>query len=540
MLVLSAIGLVCLCATTPAHAGTVINVTSTLDLLDGSDGKCTLREAIIAVNTQSPSGGTMGECPAGTGNDTINLGLSTFLLANGALSITKDVNIAGASMHFTLIDANGVNTHDRGLDIGSAAHVNLSSLGVLHGQSSGDGGGIRTVGWLTLTNVMLANNSGVNGGGLAVLLPGQAVLNGAEFDQNHASKEGGGLYDNGAAAPLDWSYVSATSNSAEFDGGGITLYNGGPLNIDKLGLYLNQAPEGGGIASFGGGLTLQNAEIRGNLAGDRGAGIVAYTSLTMTDSLVQQNSISTTIGTGGGIHVRKTSFVNLNHVSVLSNTAVYGGGIYNEAFGGSFVGLKAVTIAGNHAISEGGGIYNNAPINLTNVTLSGNTTAVDALAGEYGGAIYHRAGTATLLNTTIADNFAGFFNVGASVYVTNSAFMQVLNTIIAASGGYTCLGTVTSLGHNLDQSLHYCNFGSGDITGQDPKLGPLHDNGGAVTTRALLRGSPAVDQGNNIGCPATDARDFARPIDGDGNGSKVCDIGAFEAGPQLYLPLIRR
>ena len=302
----------------------------------------------------------------------------------------------------------------------------------------------------------------------------------------------------------------------------------------------NQSQDGGGLSSFGR-VTLRNAQIDHNQSGGSGAGIFAYDSLTMTNSLVLQNSISTTNGIAGGIYIRKASQVNLDHISVISNTAAFGGGIYNVAYGTASVSLKAVTISGNRAITEGGGIYNIAPLNLTNVTLSGNTTAFDSITGEYGGAIYHTAGTATLLNTTIADSYAGFFNVGASVYVTNGAFMQVQNTIIAAAGGYTCLGTITSLGHNLDQSLNFCNFVNfGDISGQDPKLGPLQYNGGTVMTRALLRGSPAIDRGDNVNCPATDARDVSRPIDGDRNGSKICVIGAYEAEQETYLPLIRR
>ena len=77
--------------------------------------------------------------------------------------------------------------------------------------------------------------------------------------------------------------------------------------------------------------------------------------------------------------------------------------------------------------------------------------------------------------------------------------------------------------------------GSADITGQDPKLGPLTNNGGPTETRALLHGSPAIDAGNPAtpgsggnACEATDQRGVARPQDGDADGVATCDIGAFE------------
>jgi hypothetical protein len=43
-----------------------------------------------------------------------------------------------------------------------------------------------------------------------------------------------------------------------------------------------------------------------------------------------------------------------------------------------------------------------------------------------------------------------------------------------------------------------------------------------------LPGSPAIDKGDSANAPATDQRGVSRPRDGDGNGSKVVDIGAFE------------
>src|SRR5258705_13100410 len=84
----------------------------------------------------------------------------------------------------------------------------------------------------------------------------------------------------------------------------------------------------------------------------------------------------------------------------------------------------------------------------------------------------------------------------------------------------------------------------GNLTGQDPRLGPLQFNGGATQTQALLAGSPAIDSAQTLmpGCTGatgspliTAQRGFARPH------SAHCDIGAFEyylSGP--FLPLIRR
>jgi CSLREA domain-containing protein len=48
---------------------------------------------------------------------------------------------------------------------------------------------------------------------------------------------------------------------------------------------------------------------------------------------------------------------------------------------------------------------------------------------------------------------------------------------------------------------------------------------------ALLPGSQAIDAGDTSGCPSTDQRGAPRPVDGNGDGTPTCDIGAYEAPP---------
>ena len=79
------------------------------------------------------------------------------------------------------------------------------------------------------------------------------------------------------------------------------------------------------------------------------------------------------------------------------------------------------------------------------------------------------------------------------------------------------------MGYNLSDNAS-CNLTQPtDITNTDPLLGPLADNGGATLTHVLLPGSPAIDSGDDVACPASDQRDVSRP---QGAG---CDRGAVEA-----------
>jgi len=125
-----------------------------------------------------------------------------------------------------------------------------------------------------------------------------------------------------------------------------------------------------------------------------------------------------------------------------------------------------------------------------------------------GGGIVNNGGTAILRNTIVAKN-----NAPAAPDVSGTFSSQGTNLIGITDG---------SVG-----------FGGTDLTGDsfnplDPLLGPLANNGGLTLTHALLSGSPAIDAGTTPPCPSKDQRGAARPQDGDGNGTQICDIGSFE------------
>ncbi len=512
----------------PADADTTITVTTTSDVI-ASDGLCSLREAIIAANTDS----AFSDCPGGSGADTIIF--SPFLAQPTIFALTKsganensaqtgDLDISGTLIISgmgtaigqsgpgagpIIIDGNGA---DRVLEILPGAYVTVSSVTIRNGNpgAGADGGGVAVdlTGVLTLTNSTVISNTALNGGGIKVL--GGLTLSDSTIDTNH----GGGISSNGGRLTL--SNVKIVNNT-----GGYGIRN------------QNQSP-----FTFNGGL----------VGGNQGGGIYNATSSATLSNLSIVNNTG-----GGGVYNSGTalSHLSISQCAIMTNTATSGGGIFNEGVG-AIADIYNTRISGNTATAAGGGVFNNGimtlngstidhnqarsggglehfggTLHLTNDTLSSNT------ASDNGGGLYNLS-NATLTNITLSSNTASGPDTGGNIF-NDEAQLAIGNTIVAYSEAdgncFNSGGFLNSLGHNLD-SGNTCGFSAvGDLVNTDPLLGPLQNNGGPTPTRALLTGSPAIDQGDNTSCPATDQRGIPRPQ------GVACDIGAYEAGATADLGL---
>ena len=171
------------------------------------------------------------------------------------------------------------------------------------------------------------------------------------------------------------------------------------------------------------------------------------------------------------------------------------------------------------------------------------------------------SGSASFVNVTLADNhyepsseaeppshFSGGLYVAAgSVSLTNSILALNGHNQPGADNGLDCNGPVTSLGYTYLQRPAGCNFtlATGDITGGDPRLGPLGRHGGSTLTMVPMPGSALLDHGSpaQVGSHAADAcsrhdqRGIRRPADSDQDGVARCDIGAVErqSPPGTYV-----
>ena len=347
---------------------------------------------------------------------------------------------------------------------------------------------------------------------------------------------GAGLYHHFTIAA--WAYVEISemmlsggyqySDSSSSKPGG-SILNYGELYLDTIIFVGNEADAASGYGGYGGTifttnkLTVNNCQISYNRAATDGGAIYAdfstscdppTTTVWINNSIIGNNIVN---GDGGGIYIdasgciyTDTLFIDSSEIS--ANEASRGGGVYYYYASGK---INNSTFSGNSASTEGGAIG----------TLSDLSQVIN------------------LDNVTIADNSAT--NAGGGMQIESNFLVSIRNTIIADnSAGITgpdVWGSVLSNDYNLIEDTYGASITGStlhNITGKDPKLGPLTENGAWTSTQALLYGSPAIDSGSCINSYAqtiwVDQRNFNR--------SSPCDIGAYENQntDNVFIPFVVR
>ncbi len=272
------------------------------------------------------------------------------------------------------------------------------------------------------------------------------------------------------------------------------------LTIDGAGQYRVFVITSGVNVTISG-LTIQNA-------GNSGASPVRSSggALTVQDTVFRDNKA----GTGGAIY-NNNGTLTVSNSAFINNKATYdSGAIHNYGM----LSVSNSTFSGNSSSANGGAILHAGSGNtatITNSTFFGNFSG-NGRGGGNAGAIYNAA-TLTLIHGTVSGNSTEVY--GGGIYTIGTLYIR--NSIVD--------GNSAQNGFNI----HGSYIGTNNLIDTDPQLGPLQDNGGPTQTMMPLPGSPAIDRANAAYCPSTDQRGVARPVDGDGDGTPACDIGAVEA-----------
>jgi hypothetical protein len=376
-------------------------------------------------------------------------------------------------------------------------------------------------------------------------LSGLTIANGAVSDSF-----GAGIWNAGSLSLLNCVVRNCTNltTNAKYRGGGI--YNAGSLFMNQCSIsncsvyFAGQSGPGGGIANAGS-LSMKACTVSGCSA-YFGGGIYNEATLQLTNCIIE-NCEAVPEADGGGIYNSGSGSASLSACVVSNCYAFWGGGL--ESFG--TLAVTNSSIVENLAEQLGGGALVSSNCVFYGCTISGNSTAN---AGG-GVSVYPSDGGQSFYNCTISLNSSPESSGGAGLDASGTTLLCHC-TVVSNTGpqGITagtnfncnnciladCSGTLISGGYNLIENLAGCvvtGDPTGNIYGVDPLLGPLQDNGGPTWTMALLRGSPAIDQGSAAGL-ATDQRGVRRPFDVPGipNAADGSDIGAYEYTlPQPFI-----
>jgi hypothetical protein len=423
------------------------------------------------------------------------------------------------------------------------------------------------------------NSTAEPGDGTCDPSPGQCTLRDALDDaaaNNNAPTVDNILFDSSVTGTitLNGTQLPTIDEPLYIDGPGANALTVSGNDASRI-LSMN-TPDGTDVTVSG--LTLTGGRASGVPGGIGGAIYTVTADLTIRDSTISGNSASGQLAGGAGVVSKYSTTIrdstisnNVAQAVKYDDTAVaFAAGLTS----GSATTIEGSTISGNEAsatvapgpdpdpataFSLGGGLAVSS-LTMERSTISGNDASANAVSPDssvaYAGGVY-ASDSATIASSTIAGNSAGGELSSGGGVVTNDADTDpvLANTIVAnnsADTGPDLFGpndtfqAAFSLIANPGGASINATVADSNITGADPQLGPLADNGGPTQTRALPESSPAVDQGSSP--DAADQRGLLRPVnhsapDSTAAGANCADIGAFElqlagggAGPPCEPP----
>lgn len=298
---------------------------------------CSLPDAIEAANRDEP----VGDCPSGSGPDTITLTNEVYLLtevrdtsdgANGLPTVTSPITINGNG---AVIRRSDQAPDFRIFRIMSGGDLTLNDIEISNGRAPRGGAILNNDGVLAITRSIISGNqaTGDNGGGV---FNGSATttIRNSTIQRNKAITHGGGIDNNGGNLLVIEDSIIEANEAINGHGGGIGT--AGITTVSDSTISLNRAAaSGGGITNIGSravltvtNTTISTNTVTGNIAGGGFGGGIGTgsnanndgpspgSSATVIDSLITFN----TAITGGGVHQFDfTTPVTLTGTTTVSN-----------------------------------------------------------------------------------------------------------------------------------------------------------------------------------------------------------------------------
>ena len=329
---------VLLALTGPCFAAT-ITVNSTDDDLD-DDGNCTLREAIVAANTNTSTGSMAGECAAGDtapAVDEINFdgaATGTIFITSKLPTINSDIFVNGPGASVLAIDATNLPLSMGAQQVlaitPSASDVTIAGLTFQNAVTT-TASPIGISGPTTIRDCIFQDNESDLGGAIRAFND-LTVLN-SIFRRNTANRFGGGavtMQDANRTLVVRDSLFEDNQTLGESRDGGAILVEGSDhlTTISGSTFRENHSASDGGALSIGGaGLRLENSTFFGNTA-IRDGGAIELASL---DDILANLTISNNtadfdddgVGAGGGIsQLATSSTITVRNTIIALNSAM--------------------------------------------------------------------------------------------------------------------------------------------------------------------------------------------------------------------------
>lgn len=332
---------------------------------------------------------------------TLEPGVEMRFLDHYRLDVQGQLLAVGTEAAGILFRADDPEVHWAGIRFHETAALNDSSrlehCTILHGEATGSdpddtGGGlyVRSFSKLAVLRCRFRSCSAVNGGGMACDRGASPSIVECIFEENSATRRGGGLYTGSECGPevLGNLFYSNRANQ----GGGMCAWCSasadGPVRITGNEFFDNQATHGGSLIPAGGALYVYNgaAVIRGNLVSGNssdqyGGGMhVERLEVEISDNIVTGNVCG---GAGGGVACYVYSRGRMVNNLVFGNQAEGGGGVY-LGHGDDWLLLNN-TICDNSAPAGGGLLVNRGMARLIDCVLWGSTAPDGPQIAIFGG-----------------------------------------------------------------------------------------------------------------------------------------------------------
>ena len=408
------------------------------------------------------------------------------------------------------------------------------------------GGGVFIFGDGVVTNnVITQNNIAGNqkryyGGGIyvaqgdAVIMGNTITLNtlnpGAGTSQETSFGIGGGIFVLGPAGGVSYRPVIEGNTIAEntvlgdIGKGAAVRVDGYPGAVVRRNIMVgNRAGFGGGAVFMYGTLQVMDNLIYGNSAGMYGGGIATYGAygLISNNTIFGNSSTATTIPTGyiassygGGVSITDLS-INVGQIT-LQNNLIGANAVTSTGLGGGLYSFRSSPVVRNNDLWSNlkfPAVSSNVAGDFTEAQVIGQDGNISAAPSFVNAPLFADATTAAGTTTTVIIRETTRYAVNQKIEYNNDG---VVRTITAINTTTRALTFTPALAAASAANKMVANWGAGTNMTENFRLNA---------------GSAGVDAGTNELVGAFDLAGNQRIGDGDGNGSSIVDMGAYEIVP---------